>query len=256
MILVYLDEFGDNGPYFGRDHAKHNCSPMFGLAGVLLPENAVREFGSFFLRRKSELLASEIERSGKPPYAWEKKGTNLFTAKSIALYPEIRRTAFRTLSRIERCGGKVFYCGREKRRCQEDVNANGLYKTVLAQSLRLLNAYCESVEQRFVVVLDENSARKALLETAAKTMFGADGVSRLVSPPFEVESYLDQNMQAADWIATLVGRLWNFRIDQEQFANYARYDDYFSARLDSVAMRGSVLQRRARSRVNQAATSS
>lgn len=251
MILAYLDEFGHNGPYFGRDHDRHNCSPVFGLAGILLPESAVREFGSFFLKRKTELLAGEIERSGKPAYAWEKKGTNLFTAKSIVLYPEIRRTAFRALGRLGGCGGNVFFCGREKQRGREDVNANGLYKTVLAQSLRLINNHCENINQRFVVVLDENSARRTLLETAAKTMFGADGVSRLVSPPFEVESYLDQNMQAADWIATLVGRIWNFRIDREHFANFARYDDYFASRLQSVTMNGSILQPRRKRRLSR-----
>lgn len=98
MIFAYLDEFGHSGPFFERGHPRHNASPVFGLAGFLMPERSVRPFASYFLNRKIDLLRPEIEVSGKQAYEWEKKGTNLFTPKSILKYPEIQRSAFRLIN--------------------------------------------------------------------------------------------------------------------------------------------------------------
>ena len=52
---------------------------MFGLVGFVLPEEAVRGFGTWFFQRMCELLAFEIERSGEHPALWEKKGVSLYT---------------------------------------------------------------------------------------------------------------------------------------------------------------------------------
>ncbi|MBD9635498.1 DUF3800 domain-containing protein [Ensifer sp. ENS07] len=243
MIFAYLDEFGHAGPYFGRSHLRHNASPVFGLAGILLPETAVRPFATVFLKRKKELLDVEIQRSNKNGYEWEKKGTNLFTANSISKYPAVRNAMLRLINEVRNSQGKIFYYGREKIRGTEDVRANGLYTTVFANAIRQINSYCESIGENFVLIVDEHSARKELLETAAKTMFGAEPVRRLLSPPFEVESYLNQNMQAADWIATIVGRLWNHRLDPLDFAAYSDYEKYYWRRVHSVATHSSVMQR-------------
>ena len=37
--FAYLDEFGHIGPYLGRHHPRHNDSPVFGFAGLVLPVN-------------------------------------------------------------------------------------------------------------------------------------------------------------------------------------------------------------------------
>jgi len=52
MIFAYLDEFGHIGPFYGREHPSYNTSPVFGLAGILLPEESVRPFATFFLKAK------------------------------------------------------------------------------------------------------------------------------------------------------------------------------------------------------------
>ncbi|MBB3656122.1 hypothetical protein FHX15_001335 [Rhizobium sp. BK650] len=242
MIFAYLDEFGHAGPYYGRNHPRFNTSPVFGLGGFLLPENAIRPFATRFLKLKTALLAPEIEKSDKQAYEWEKKGSNLFTANSIVRYPHIRAAMFRLINEIRNSSGKVFYSGREKIRDTEDVRANGLYTTVFANAIRQIDAYCESIDESFVLIVDEHSSRKELLETAAKTMFGHTPVRRLLSPPFEVESYLNQNIQAADWVATIVGRMWNHKIDAD-FDNYALYEKYFWTRIHSVATHSTVMQR-------------
>ena len=243
MIFAFLDEFGHNGPYFSRHHPKHNTSPVFGLAGYLMPAHEIRGFGTYFLKQKQHMLGEEIAKSGKHAYEWEKKGTNFFTANSIQKYPNIRRDMFKILNAIRAREGKVFYYGREKIRERDDLNANGLYKTIFAHAIRQINSYCEGIDENFVIVMDENSVRKELLETAAKTMFGHEPARRMLSPPFEVESYLNQNIQAADWIATITGRLWNHRLDEDGFKNYAPYDDYFWQRIHAIATHSTVLKR-------------
>lgn len=243
MIIAYLDEFGHNGPFFSWDHPRYNTSAVFGLAGIMLPEDSVRQFASLFLRRKTDLLSVEIVRSGKEPYEWEKKGTNLFTAASVERYPEVRRAGLRLLNQVSDCGGRIFYRGREKVRGRDDLNANGFYKTILADAIRSIDRYCCEINQNFIIVVDEHSARKELLVTAAKTMYGQEGARSLVSPPFEAESYLNQNIQAADWIATLVGRLWSNRLDPIGFAKYDPYQRYYWDRLHAVATHSSVWRR-------------
>src|SRR5689334_9295571 len=43
----------------------------------------------------------------------------------------------------------------------------------------------------------------------------------MLRPPFEVESYINQNIQAADWIATIVGRLGAYEILPTEYADHA-----------------------------------
>lgn len=243
MIFVFLDEFGHNGPYLGKDHPKHNTSPVFGLAGYMMPDHQIRGFGTYFIQRKKDLLSHDLAKTGKQAYEWEKKGTNLFTAASITRYPDIRDSMFRMLSEIRRRDGKLFYYGREKIRRTEDLNFNGLYKTIFSHAIRQIDAYCDSIGEYFVLVLDENSARLELLQTAAKTMFGEQPARRMISPPFEVESHLNQNIQAADWIATIVGRLWGYKLDEQGFAAYEPYQRYFWTRFHSVATHSTVMKR-------------
>ena len=73
--IAYLDEFGHIGPYIGRDHHSHNDSPVFGLAGFILPLDEVRGFATWFFQRKCDLLDFEIKQAGEHPAVWEKKGS-------------------------------------------------------------------------------------------------------------------------------------------------------------------------------------
>ena len=54
--FAYLDEFGHIGPYVSREDSRYNESPVFGLAGFVLPSEQVRGFGTWFFQRKCELL--------------------------------------------------------------------------------------------------------------------------------------------------------------------------------------------------------
>jgi hypothetical protein len=114
VYFVYLDEFGHSGPYMARSYPKYNENPAFGLAGIILPENSVRPFATEFLQLKGYIFADEIKRARAQSSHWEKKGIEIFTAKQVAKYPHFRSTGFRLLNTVQKCGGNVFYYGREK----------------------------------------------------------------------------------------------------------------------------------------------
>lgn len=245
MYFVYLDEFGHIGPYLGRASRKHNESPAFGLAGMILPEQAVRPFASYFLQQKKFAFSAEIDGAGKMAAKWEKKGTSFIRPNPLKKYPEARRVVHRILKKIGAMNGHLFYYGREKIYGRTDLNPTGLYTTCMAHALRRLDGYCNRRNSTFVVILDQHSARKELLECATKTMFGQKPCRSLASPPFEVESYLNQNIQAADWIATLVGRLAAHELRPDEFPDYEHTKTLFSERVNNLT-RESIIEKRPR----------
>jgi len=139
--------------------------------------------------------------------------------------------------------GKIVYYGREKVIGKLDGNAVGLYTTSFAHSIRRIDQLCCERNENFIIVIDEHSARKELLECAAKTMFGNTPAKRLISPPFEVESYLNQSMQAADWLAAIIGRLWAFELQPIQYGDHQQMHSYFWDRIHTVASHSTVFRR-------------
>jgi uncharacterized protein DUF3800 len=244
MKFVYLDEFGHIGPFVSRTSARYSESPIFGLAGVILPQESVRPFATKFLQLKEFLFSREITASGKMAQKWEKKGNDIFRPKAVKLYPNLRMGGFRLIKHVDDLGGKLFYYGREKMVGKLDGNSTGLYTTILSHVIRKLDRLCTEADDNFVLIMDQHATRKELLECAAKTMHGAQPARRLLSPPFEVESYLDQNMQAADWIAAIVGRLWAYELQPDQYKDHQQFRRYYWDRVHTVATYSSVERRR------------
>jgi len=240
MMFVYLDDFGHVGPYFERAHPKFNTSPVYGFAGFALPEEQVRPFSSFFLQLKQYVCANDLRVAQEEAARWEKKGTNLFTRKAVEKYVNVREAGFRLIYEIRMRGGFIFYHGREKVRGRCDLHPNGLKTTVLSHTIRKIDTICTRHKTRFAIVLDQDEAKVQLLTAAQKTMFGSRPCRALVCPPFEVESHLDQNMQAADWVASIVGKLWSQRLDPIGFADCEIYNKYYWERLHRVAHGSSV----------------
>lgn len=71
-----------------------------------------------------------------------------------------------------------------------------------------------------------------------------------------VESYLNQNMQAADWVASITGRLWAHRLQSEQYEDHQKFSEYYWQRLHQLAVHSAVnrrgVQRRERRNENTA----
>ena len=241
--IAYLDEFGHVGPYVSRSDPRHNDSPVFGFAGFLMPVEEVRAFGTWFFRRKRELLDFEIRRSGKHPAVWEKKGASLCRAANLRRYPKLRKFTGRLLTRIEQAGGHVFYAGVRKSATPESHDVNALYSAMLRDAIGRIDAFCRedcAPAARFLLALDEHPRRAELLTVVARDMYaGGDPRRQLVEPPFHLESHRYQTVQAADWIAALVGRLGAYWKEPDQWAENAAFRR-FEQRLIDVQVRSGI----------------
>lgn len=242
--FAYLDEFGHIGPYIGRAAPKYNESPVFGLAGFVLPSQEERGFGTWFFQRKCELLAFEIERSGRHPALWEKKGASLYTVTNVVRYAELRRLTNRLFNKIEALGGFVFYVGIGKTAAPGKHNPNRLYARVFLEAIKRIDGFCaedRDPPENFVLILDEHDQRSALIAEATRSMYARYDRRRcLIEPPFHVESHRYQTLQAADWIAGLVGRLGAIWTDSAAWPENSVFRRYFEARLNRVSRRSGI----------------
>ena len=242
--FVYLDEFGHIGPYVSRTDPRYKESPVFGLAGFVLPSDEVRGFGTWFFQRKRNLLAFEIKRSGKPPALWEKKGASLYTVTNVTRYPELRKFTNRLFNKIEKIGGFVFHVGIRKTAPPGAHNPNRLCARVFLEAIKRIDGFCgddcESAEN-FVLLLDEHEQRSALIAEASRSMYAKHERRRhLIEPPFHLESHRYQTLQAADWIAGLVGRLGAIWTDPAAWPENEVFRRYFERRLNLVSRRSGI----------------
>ena len=242
--FAYLDEFGHIGPYVSRQDPKHNDSPVFGLAGFILPSEQVRGFGTWFFQRKCELLAFEIDRGGKHPAQWEKKGSSLYTVTNVTRYVELRKFTNRLFNKIATLRGFIFYVGIKKTAPPDTHNPIGLYMRVFLEAIKRLDGFCEAdgpPPANFVLILDEHDQRSALITAAARSMYAQHEQRRhLIEPPFHVESHRYQTLQAADWIAGLVGRLGATWADPLAYPENEVFRRYFAGRLNRISRRSGI----------------
>ena len=242
-LVAYLDEFGHIGPFIGRNEPKYNESPVFGLGGYIIPLEQVRDFGSWFFRRKSELLTWEIQHSGLHPAHFEKKGSALYTALNVEKYPQLRQFTRRFLANLPKFGASVFFVGIEKTRDLAAHDADALYEYVLREAIKRLDQHCEERDRRFMIVLDEHPSREKILTVATTSMFGPLQRIRLIEPPFQVPSHRFQTVQAADWLCGLIGRLGCFWIDPAMYADCAWARELFQDKLLGVSVRSGIRSR-------------
>jgi len=127
MLLSFLDEFGHIGPFVSRTHKSYNASPVFGLAGYILPHQNTRSFATWFFQMKCQLLAAELHQCGVHAATWEKKGNDLFTTKNIRKFPSVQHTMGRLINKIYKLNGRLFYYGRQKYQTPQQSRASGLY---------------------------------------------------------------------------------------------------------------------------------
>ncbi len=249
--FVYLDEFGHIGPFVSRHHPKYNDSPVFGLAGMMLPVDSVREFAIFFYQMKCRLLAWELEHknpSQLPPYHWEKKGSGLYTLANIEKYRGLRQATFRLLNRVRADGGYVFYTGEHKTVVPEVHDSAETFKRQLLQTVRKIDRFCHEQKSTFAILLDEQQAgnawRERNVEACTLAMFedATEKTRALVEPPMQGESHLYQTLQCADWLCGLIGRLTACRVSPQEYADWDVFCRYFETRIADVSLPSSGLE--------------
>ena len=90
-------------------------------------------------------------------------------------------------------------------------------------------------------MLAEHNQRLALVAQAAQSMYGRNERRRhLIEPPFHVESHRDQTLQAADWIAGLVGRQGAVYAEPAVWPENELFRRYFELRIIRVSRRSGI----------------
>ncbi len=244
--IAYLDEFGHIGPYISNNHEKHNTHPVFGLGGIVIPADKAREFATFFFQLKSRLLDFEIKKSGTHPAKWEKKGAQLYTTKNVLKYIELRKATNRIINKVRNIGGYIFYVGQMKK---FDQDSKKLYQFMLKETIKRLDEECQSRNNNLLIIIDEqensaknrnSSMRAHIVEAAAISMFGEENRKSLIEPPIAAESHLYQNLQCADWICGLIGRMAHYQVEPDVKSEFEWVDRYFKARIQQAQKRSSV----------------
>ncbi|MNP21965.1 hypothetical protein D3C76_1146060 [compost metagenome] len=226
---------------------------MFGLGGVLLPAEEVREFAIYFYQLKCQLLAWDITHENPrrlPAYQWEKKGSKLYTTRNVLQYRSLRQATFRLLNHIKNVGGHVIYSGEHKPCSSPDHDATATFKRQLLHAIRTIDRFCARTDSTFILLLDEQRAgnewRERNVEACTRAMFEdtAEKCRSLIEPPLQGESHLFQTLQCADWVCGLIGRLMTLAVSPEEYPDWEPFDRFFSTRIAQVALPGSGLQHR------------
>lgn len=240
--VTYLDDFGHIGPFIARNDPRYCTSPIFGLAGLILPVDDVRSFATWFFKLKCNLLKFEIDRDGKHPAKWEKKGSALYTTKNALKYKELRNATNRILNRINRHGGHIFYVGTKKNRDLNKHNSKNLYISTLRESIKRLNQFCETRNSHFQLILDqtEDKLREKAVEVSGLAMFGEMAARKLIEPPMQIESHLYQTLQCADWICGLIGRYGCHLTEPKQYEDFEWATKYFSTRIAQASVHSGI----------------
>lgn len=242
---VYLDEFGHIGPYVSSDHRKYNDSPVFGFAGMLLPVEQVREFAIWFYQMKCQLLAYDLKNNNpanRPPYQWEKKGSQLYTVLNVEKYRDLRVATNRILSMIKKSGGHVFYTGVHKLAAPDTHDSAKLFNQQLLQAVRKIDKFCSAENSTFMVLLDEQQAgdewRMSNVENCTLAMFEdkEQKCRSLIEPPLQGESHLFQTLQCADWLCGLIGRLTAYSVTPTEYPALKIFEKYFGDRVITSAL--------------------
>ena len=97
------------------------------------------------------------------------------------------------------------------------------------------------------MIIDEHPYRKNLLVAATKAMYEQSIPNdRLIEPPFQAESQYYQTLQAADWIAALIGRMEANRTKPDEYADWLVFRENFDARIKKISARSGVHTKKSR----------
>lgn len=226
MLVAYLDEIGQPGPFVSLDHPRFNESPAFGYAGFAIDEKHVREFGAVFTKNKRRIFPEE-ERNSSHSGRWEKKGSELLYAKAAQERPQNIRALASLINFLNKLGGKLFYYADEKPigTPRETNTGPEEFKqreaAAMNESLNRLARYADASEKNLLVMMDqinEKSRKQRLPEMYAHILGRAtkhEDMRRILEPPMHIDSQLSANIQFADWIAALVKRAIEYQLVQE-----------------------------------------
>ncbi|GAA4385588.1 DUF3800 domain-containing protein [Agromyces bauzanensis] len=218
MLVAYLDEFGNVGPYIEPGHPKYGQHPVFGYAGFILPANNARDMGAEFKRVKTSLFKTEIDKSSAPAQ-WERKGSEYFTTGSIAARPEQIRAFRGLIHRLRSLDGHLFYYGDEKvpgTLKQTGRDSQAIMHDALREMINRLCTHADKANQDLLILMDSftDKTRQELAARMYAHIYSRrrPEMKRIIEAPLHIESKLNSGIQFADWICALTARASHFQL--------------------------------------------
>ena len=214
MLIAYLDEIGEPGAFVSKDHPRFNTNPVFGYAGFVLPDGAVRDFGRIFTAEKRRVFSREIaeaEAAGQR----ERKGSDIFTPDAWSDYPAQIRVFRGLISKLFELGGRVFYYADEKEKGtarQVRMTRQERERNALTESVNHLCRHADRESERLLILMDQvnENHRCEQVQSSYAHIFARSRefpeMRAVIEPPMHVDSKLSADVQFADWVAAAINR--------------------------------------------------
>ncbi|WP_432789486.1 DUF3800 domain-containing protein [Brevibacterium sp. K11IcPPYGO002] len=223
MLLAYIDEIGEPGPYVAKDHPRFNTNPVFGYAGFVIPESSARRFGQIFTAEKRRVFASEL-RGVENPGRWERKGSDIFTPDAWRSYGEQIRVFRGLINRLAELSGRVFFYAEQKEvgtRKQVRLSDEQREASAMRESVNRLCRHADNCGENLLMLMDQinEKQRAARVATIYAHIFSRAQEFRemnaAIEPPMHIDSALSSNIQLANWISASVSRAIDYQLERE-----------------------------------------
>lgn len=223
MLLAYIDEIGEPGPYVAKDHPKFNTNPVFGYAGFVIPESSARRLGQIFTSEKRRVFAGEL-RDVENPGRWERKGSDIFTPDAWRSYREQIRVFRGLISKLAELEGQAFFYAEQKEigtRKQVRLSDEQRETSAIRESINRLCRHADKRGENLLILMDQinEKQRAARVATMYAYIFSRAREFRemnaVIEPPMHIDSALSANIQFADWIAAAVSRAIDYQLEHE-----------------------------------------
>lgn len=229
MLVAYLDEFGHVGPFVTSEHKKFHHHPLFGYAGIVLPEAQVRAFGARFEQRKFRMFRRDIMASGKHPRRWEKKGAELYTTGAQQRYPARNAQVLDLARYLSDRGGRFYFYGEHKpigTVKETGRTPSETTRRALLGAVQNLCFYADQQKQNLLVLLDRGGPmpREEAITAMAAFIYSASSpepMKRIIEVPMELESHRYGAMQFADWACAILSRASHYHFTESDSFQWA-----------------------------------
>lgn len=238
MLVAFLDEFGHEGVYINKSHPKHNTSPIFGYGGFIMRVDNIRDFSLSFNRMRhffienNKFLLKELYEN------YEVKGRHIFKEKSMSSRHKRRvsNLGHKLLNSINNSDGRIFYTGMEKYQSLKDHDPSNLHVATARNSIKNISKYATSIDEKVMIIFDQHSVHENRCRPIADSMIRGGQFKSLVEPPHEAISELYNNIQAADWICSILLRIFSCRSNPKDWKDSKAYCDKFEEKIVSMAI--------------------
>lgn len=242
MYFVFLDEFGHDGPYLNKSDRQYNQSPVFGFGGIILEAGRSFDLSNSMSSIKRSFFKTSAEIKGSKAFQGDalRPGKDNYFLRNRTL-----NVGYSLLEAIEKVDGQICYFGVEKTRLPpREHNSKQLHLAGMRKAFQRVNKRCFSEGSRFVLIFDEHPLHKDKLRYIKSVQNGQPTKVRILDTPYDLNSRHYECIQAADWICTLLGRIWATRVSPAEWKSQQTYEQKFGKRMSNIEFNGNQMSLR------------